>query len=61
MEKNEKKVLPFPIPLAETPASMIIFQLGDDRVAIRWEIEVLPPPAPLLLFKPAAKKPRRRS
>ncbi len=61
MEKNNKKVLSFPTPLAETPASLIVFQLGDVRVAIRWEIEVLPPPAALLPFEPAAKKPRRRS
>jgi len=40
---------------------MIIFQLGDDRVAIRWEIEVLPPPAPVLSWKPAAKKAKRTS
>ncbi len=61
MEKNNKKVLSFPTPLAETPASLIVFQLGDVRVVIRWEIEVLPPPAALLPFEPAAKKPRRRS
>ena len=54
MKKN-KKVLPFPGPAKEPSAPIIIFTLGDKRVAIRWEVEVLPPPAPLLPWKPAKK------
>jgi hypothetical protein len=54
MKKN-KKVLPFPAPLKEPNAPIIIFTLGDKRVAVRWEAEELPPPAPVLPWKPAKK------
>jgi len=60
VEKNDN-ILRFPERRPKAPTSMIIFQLGDDRVAIRWEIEVLPPPAPVLSWKPAAKKAKRTS
>jgi hypothetical protein len=54
MKKN-KKILPFPAPSKEPGAPIVIFTLGDKRVAVRWELEVLPPPAPLLPWKPAKK------
>jgi hypothetical protein len=54
MKKN-KKVLTFPAPLKEPSAPIVIFTLGNKRVAIRWEVEVLPAPAPLLPWKPAKK------
>jgi len=55
-KKNEKKILTFPKPLTESAAPIVIFQLGDDRVAIHWELEVLPPAAPLLAWNLDAKK-----
>jgi len=58
MNKNGK-ILKFPKPPPKSAASIVIFQLGDDRVAIRWEIEVLPPPAPVLFCKPGTKKAKR--
>jgi len=54
MKKN-KKVLTLPAPLKEPSAPLIIFTLGDKRVAVRWEVEVLPPPAPLLPWKQGKK------
>jgi len=59
MDKNGK-ILKFPKPPPKSPPSIVIFQLGDDRVAIRWEIELLSPPAPVLSLKPAAYEDKRR-
>jgi hypothetical protein len=59
--KNSKKVLPFPTPPEEPAASPIVVQIGRERFAIHWEIEDLPPAAPLLPWKRAAKGPRRTS
>jgi hypothetical protein len=61
MKNSKKKVLPFPKPPEEPAASTIVVQIGKERFAIHWEIEELPPAAPLLLWKRAAKGPRRRS
>jgi hypothetical protein len=50
MKNNQKKVLPFPEP-PEGPANApIVVQIGNERFAIHYEIEDLPPVAPLLLF-----------
>jgi hypothetical protein len=49
-------VLPFPIPPEEPLASTIVVQIGNERFAIHWEIEDLPPAAPLLLRRRSAKK-----
>jgi hypothetical protein len=54
MKKN-KKILPFPAPFKEPNAPIVIFTLGDKRVAVRWEVAELPPPAPVLPWKPAKK------
>jgi len=59
--KNSKKVLPFPKPPEKPEASTIVVQIGSERFAIHWEIEELPPVAPLVQWIRAAKEPRRRS
>ena len=56
MKNSQKKVLPFPAPSEEPAASTIVIQIGTDRFSIRWEIEELPPVAPLLLWKRGADK-----
>jgi hypothetical protein len=56
MNNRQKKVLAFPTPPEEPLASTIVIQIGKDRFAIHWEIENLPPAAPLLLWKRAAQK-----
>ncbi len=55
MNKTEKKVLPFPTPPKEPAPSTIICQIGKERFALHWEIEDLPPVAPLP-FQPLARK-----
>ena len=56
MNQTEKKVLLFPTPPKEPAASTIICQIGNERLAIHWEIEDLPPAAPLLRLQPPARK-----
>ena len=56
MNQTEKKVLLFPTPPKEPAASTIICQIGNERFAIHWEIEDLPPVAPLLPFQPPPRK-----
>jgi hypothetical protein len=41
--------LPFPTPPAEPLDATIIVQVGEDRFAIHWEIEELPPASPLVV------------
>jgi hypothetical protein len=53
MKNSPKNVLPFPIPPKEPGASTIVIQIGDERFAIHWEIEELPPVPPLLPWKTA--------
>ena len=57
MKNSHKKVLPFPAPSEESQAQRIICQIGDERFAIHWEIEELPPVPPVLLWKRGTKKP----
>jgi hypothetical protein len=54
--KNTQKVLLFPQPLEVPGAQTIICQIGDERFAIHYEIEDLPPAAPLLPWKQGSKK-----
>ena len=54
--KNSRKVLPFPKPPEEPGAQTIICQIGDERFAIHYEIEDLPPAAPPLPWRQGAKK-----
>jgi hypothetical protein len=56
MKNIQKKVLPFPAPSKEPAPSTIVVQIGNDRFAIHWEIEDLPPVAPLVLWKRGADK-----
>jgi hypothetical protein len=60
MKNNQKKVLPFPKPAEEPANSPIVVQIGGERFAIHYEIEDLPPAPPLLLWKRAAKRRRRK-
>ena len=60
MKKSHKKVLPFPKPPEEPGASTIVCQIGDERFAIRWEIEELPPVAPLLARREGSKEARAK-
>ena len=53
--KNSQKVLPFPQPLEVPGAQTIICQIGDERFAIHFEIEDLPPASPLLPWKLGSK------
>jgi hypothetical protein len=58
MKNSQKKVLPFPEPREEPGNSPIVVHIGDERFAIHYEIEDLPPAAPLLPWKRPAKKPK---
>jgi hypothetical protein len=55
MKNSQKKVLPFPKPPEKRENSTIVVQIGSDRFAIHWEIEELPPAAPLVLWKRPAR------
>jgi hypothetical protein len=54
MKKNKKKVLVFPAPRKEPSISSIIVEIGDQRFAIHYHVEDLPPRPPLIRLKPAA-------
>jgi hypothetical protein len=56
MKNHSKKVLPFPKSPAKPESSRIVMQIGNERFAINWEIEELPPAAPLIVLKRRAKK-----
>jgi hypothetical protein len=56
MKNSQKKVLPFPEPPEELANSPIVVQIGNQRFAIHYEIEDLPPAAPLLQWRHPAKK-----
>ena len=55
-KQNKKKVLAFRAPQEKPAASPMIFQIGNDRFAIHWKIEELPPTAPLIYLKRKTKK-----
>jgi len=59
MKKSEKKVLPFPPPPRAPAPTTILCQIGNERFALTWQIEDLPPAAPLLRLKPPARKGKR--
>ena len=54
--KNSQRVLPFPQPPKVPGAQTIICQIGDERLAIHYEIEDLPATAPPPLWKRGPKK-----
>jgi hypothetical protein len=56
MKTRSKRVLLFPTPPEEPLASTILVQIGNQRFAIHWQIVGLPPVAPLLRWKRAAKR-----
>jgi len=43
MKNRQKKVLQFPTPPEEPRAQTILCQIGNERFAIHYEIEDLPP------------------
>ena len=45
MKNRQKNVLPFPSPPEEPEVTTIIVQIGNERFAIHWEVEDLPPAA----------------
>lgn len=53
---SQKKVLRFPKPPQEPEPSTLVVQIGQDRFAIHWEIEGLPPVAPLIPWERRDKK-----
>jgi hypothetical protein len=54
MKKNNKKVLAFPAPRKEPADSRIVVQIGNDRFAIHYHVEELPPRSQLIWLKPAS-------
>jgi hypothetical protein len=57
MKNSHKKALQFSTPPQEPAPTTIVVRIGNERFAIHWEIEDLPPEvAPLVLWKPWAKK-----
>ena len=53
MKNGQKNVLPFPPPAAPPEVATIIVQIGNERFAIHWEVEDLPPASkPLAWRKP---------
>ena len=56
MQNGQKNVLLFPKAPEEPAASTIVVQIGSERFAIHWEVEELPPAAPLVLWKRGAEK-----
>jgi hypothetical protein len=56
MKDHRKNILPFPKPAAEPDNSRIVVQIGNERFAIHYEIEELPPVPPPLRWKRPGKK-----
>ena len=57
---KKKKVIPFPTPPSEPIATTYVVQIGDQRFAIHWKIEDLPPGAPVRQLYAKPTKPRRK-
>ena len=53
MKKNKKKVLAFPAPRKELADSRIVVRIGNERFAIHYHVEELPPSTPVICLKPA--------
>jgi hypothetical protein len=58
MKTTRNKVLQFPKPPEESKTSPIVVQIGNERFAIHYQMEELPPIPPLLLWKRPGKRPR---
>jgi hypothetical protein len=62
VNQSKKNVLPFPGRPEDPAPSTIICQVGNERFAIHWEVEELPPVSPLLgVNKVTPKRTKRRS
>ena len=55
MDNSHKNVLPFPANSVRPPRPEMAVQIGDERFAIRWEIEELPTEAPALALRKEPK------
>ena len=55
MDVIRRKILPFPADSDIPARPEIIVQIGDERFAIRWEIEELPTTAPVPTFRKEPK------
>ena len=58
MKTAQNKLLHFPKQPEESTTSPIVFQIGKERFAIHYQVENLPPVAPLLQWKRPGKKAR---
>ncbi len=57
MKNRTGKLLCFPRPLPQpSGTTTVTVQIGNDRFAIHFEMEELPPAAPLVVLTPAAKQ-----
>jgi hypothetical protein len=56
MKNRPRKVLSFTTPPEEPVTSPIIVQIRNDRFAIHWEIEDLPPAPPLVAWTRRTQK-----
>jgi hypothetical protein len=59
MNDTRKKVLLFPSGSERPSRPEIIAQIGNERFAIRWEIEELPAAAPVLALRKEPKSARK--
>jgi hypothetical protein len=56
MKKPKNKILPFPPSKQQPAAQSITCQIGSRRFAIHYEVEDLPPLAPLIHLKSPPRK-----
>jgi len=56
-ERKNKKVLPFTRPAKEPAPSTIICQIGNERFAIHWQVEDLPPAKPMTRINKKGERP----
>ena len=56
MKNRKGKLLCFPTPIAEPADPTVIVQIGNERFAIHFEFEDLPPATPPVRLTAAAKK-----
>ena len=56
MKKIHNNVLLFPTPPEDPEAKTIVVQIGDERFAIHWEIEELPPISLLMPWRRGIEK-----
>jgi hypothetical protein len=59
MKTSQKELLQFPAPLEQPENSTITVHIGGDHFAIHYQIEDLPPPAPVLRMQKTKKRAAR--